>query len=137
MKEFYLVEQKDDFTKYDFTVMPHFAPSASLEVIEGRLIKLSKTGIARKVQLFQSGILLSEITISDKGKISKKPVIDTRTDAEKDADFYYESRSRRTIKIGNSVNLNRWILTPDLTQETVPVKKRISVRKCAKRKNQH
>ena len=112
MKEFYLVERRDSFGGYDYSVMPHFKPSASLEVVRGRLLKLcSCSKKNRKILIFQSGILLSEITICNGRIVHENSCADKRNSSEIEADFFYEARSRAKRTVVSSWSLNRFLLS--------------------------
>ncbi len=112
MKDFYFVEKDPDVKQFDWELMPLFAPQTSLELVRANLMKLCSASLKmeRKIQVFRTGALLSEITIFNGRIVRENQIVDRRTDAERDLDFFYEKKSRRAPSIARSAVSNDWFL---------------------------
>ncbi|MFH0711034.1 MAG: hypothetical protein V1944_00480 [Candidatus Aenigmatarchaeota archaeon] len=113
MKDFYFVEKDPDLRKFDWNLMPLFAPQTTLELVRGNLMKLCSASqkMERNIQVFKNGILLSEIVVCNGRIIHEKPIADTRTNAEIDADFFYENKAKRSPSVVRSRLSNDWFLS--------------------------
>ena len=108
---YYLVEKRESFVGYDFSIMPLFAPALSYEIVYGRLMKFLSSNRESKVRSFViyfGSCPFERITVLRDRIIRSKSCADARKKSEIDADFFYEARSRRAPSVVHSVISNDW-----------------------------